>query len=90
MKNMPGPMLWKCLPQHILVNIAMLLSFCLKCRALTLLKAKWDAVKGLPRVLKQRRSIQQNRTVEIENLKALMPHGWLLPYSGKRKFSVWK
>jgi GT2 family glycosyltransferase len=89
-KNMPGPLLWKYLPQHILVNLSMLLSFCLKGRALILLRAKWDAVKGLSRVLKQRRHIQQNRAVEIENLTALMPQGWLLPFSGKKKFSVWE
>jgi len=28
--------------------------------------------------------------VEINNLSALMAKGWLLPFSGKRKFSVWK
>ena len=89
-KNMPGPLFWKYLPQHILVNLFMLLSLSLKGRALTIFKAKWDAVKGLRRVLKQRWHIQQNRSVEIENLTALMPQGWLLPFSGKRKFSVWK
>lgn len=89
-KNMPGPMLWKYLPQHILANFSMLLYLCLKGRALTIFKAKWDAVRGLRRVLKQRRHIQQNRVVEIENLTALMPKGWLLPFSGKKKFSVWK
>jgi len=89
-KNTPGSMLWKYLPQHILVNLSMLLYLCLKGRALTILKAKWDALKELPRVLKQRQHIQQNRVVEIENLTALMPQGWLLPYSRKRRFSVWK
>jgi len=79
---------WKYLPQHILVNLSIILHLCLKGRARTIIKTKWDAMRGLLRVLKQRRLFQQNRAVEIENLTALMAQGWLLPFSGKRKFSV--
>ncbi len=58
LKNMPWPLFWLYGPQHLLLNIVTLVWFSLRGQAWVIWKAKWDALKGLPRILKERRGIQ--------------------------------
>lgn len=60
-KNMPGLLFWLYLPQHIAVNLYMVARCALQGRWRVILKAKWDAIKGLPRMWKKRKEIQARR-----------------------------
>ena len=84
-KNMPGILFWIYLPQHLLVNAAALLWFTIKGKGREVFRAKWDALKDLPRVWAQRKTIQQTRKVSIGYIKKAMVKGWFLPYSKKKR-----
>ncbi len=79
-KNMPGSLLWLYLPQHLFLNLISLLWFALQGQGGAILKAKWDALKGLPRVMKRRRQIQVKRQVSAWDLRRVMAKGVLTPY----------
>jgi GT2 family glycosyltransferase len=79
-KNMPSPLVWLHLPQHILANLIYLIYYSLQGRGKVLLEAKYDGLRGLPGVLKKRALIQQNQRVTNVYLEKIMEHGWLKPY----------
>jgi len=75
-KNMPGLLFWIFLPLHLAINLATLLQY--GQRPGLILRAKRDALLGLPRMLRKRRSIQGRRRVGIANIwrildKRLLP-----------------
>jgi GT2 family glycosyltransferase len=76
-KNMPGPLFWLYLPQHVLLNLGALLWFALHGQGLTLLRAKWDALRGLPRCWRRRHAIQARRRVSSWSLRRMMSRGLL-------------
>ena len=79
-KNMPGPLFWLYLPQHLLLNLGALLWFALHGQGLTLLRAKWDALRGLPRCWRWRNAIQSRRCVSSWSLRRAMSRGLLALY----------
>jgi GT2 family glycosyltransferase len=79
-KNMPGPLLWVCLPLHILLNLVFVASFLLKGRGPAILRAKWDAVYGLPAILRKRTQIQRHRKATIGAVWRGMNRDLLAPY----------
>jgi GT2 family glycosyltransferase len=58
-KNMPGPLFWLYLPQHIAANVYIIIRYALKGegRWRVILRAKWDAIHGLPGMWRKRRRI---------------------------------
>ena len=62
-KNMPGPLLWLLLPLHLALNVFTILVYIR--RPGVILRAKTDAIKGLPFVWSKRKSTQTNRIVSI-------------------------
>jgi len=74
-KNMPGGLFWKYLPQHLLLNFLAVAWFVIRGRGLSVLRAKWDALRGLPRVWRQRNLIQHNRQLPIRDFDAQLAHG---------------
>jgi GT2 family glycosyltransferase len=62
-KNMPGGYFWLYLPRHLLLNLGSILAFARRGRLAVILRAKWHALRGLPRVLAARRAIQRARRV---------------------------
>ncbi len=79
-KNMPWPLFWLYLPQHILLNLISLVWFSLRGQTRVIFKAKWDAVKELPRILRERKKIQSKRFVSAWELRRAMAKGLFLPY----------
>ena len=75
-KNMPGLLFWLYLPQHIAANIYMIIRYALKGRWRVILKAKWDAIKGLPKMWRKRREIQSRRVVSAWEIRRVMEKGW--------------
>ncbi len=76
-KNMPGPLFWLYLPQHILLNVFTSIWYAVRGRGRVILKAKWDAIKGLPRMWRKRREIQARRVVSAWEVRRVMEKGWL-------------
>ena len=77
-KNMPGLLFWLYLPQHIAANVYIIIRYALKGEACwrVVLKAKWDAIKGIPAMWKKRREIQARRVVSGWEIRRMMEKGW--------------
>jgi GT2 family glycosyltransferase len=74
-KDMPAALFWLYLPQHLLVNVATLGAFALRGRLRVALRAKSDAIRGLPEMLRRRRSIQRHRAASVSDLRRAMARG---------------
>ncbi|MGK7344536.1 MAG: glycosyltransferase family 2 protein [Candidatus Nitrospinota bacterium M3_3B_026] len=79
-KNMPWPLFWLYLPQHLLLNLVTVASYSLKGRGRIILKSKWDAARGLPAVLRRRLETQRTRKAGSFALRRAMSKGLLRPY----------
>jgi GT2 family glycosyltransferase len=64
-KNMPGALFWLLLPLHLLLNLATIIVFIARGQGGVILRAKWDAVRGLPQAWMKRKHIQKNRNVSV-------------------------
>lgn len=84
-KNMPGVLFWVYLPLHLFMNLFFLVSFIFKGKVLAILKAKWDAFRRLPLILKKRRQIQASRKIPYQAILAFMRKGILDPYWAARQ-----
>jgi len=60
-KNMPGILFWLLLPVHCLLNLVTLAYFSLHGQGKVIVRAKRDALKGIPAMWRKRQSIQANR-----------------------------
>jgi len=81
-KNMPGPLLWRYLPQHLLLNLASIGVFLLRGQGRTILHAKFHALRGLPGILRSRGAVQRQRRVDHHALLTLLERGWRGAYRG--------
>jgi GT2 family glycosyltransferase len=79
-KDMPGPLLWRYLPQHLALNIASLAYFAWRGQGLVVWKAKLDALRGLPSVLHARRAVQRSRRADVAALRDVFLPGMFTPY----------
>jgi hypothetical protein len=64
-KDMPGVLFWLFLPLHLLLNLASMVWFALRGHGRVVLCAKWDALRGLPKMWRKRREIQRRRAASI-------------------------
>ena len=83
-KNMPSNLILKSICLHIIYDIAAFLFFAANGRIKDFIKAKWDAVKALKRILKKRRQIQRNRRVDNGYIWALLEKELFLPRLTRR------
>lgn len=74
-KNMPGVLFWLCLPLHLLLNLVTVLVFAARGRGGVLLRAKRDALKGLPAMWARRRAIQKERRASIGAIWRVLDKG---------------
>lgn len=79
-KNMPGSLFWRYLPEHLLLNIVSFFYYVFRGQGRVVVKAKWDAVKGLPRILRERRNVQRARRVPNQAIRRVLAKGLLTPY----------
>jgi GT2 family glycosyltransferase len=79
-KNMPSKMFWLYFPQHLIGNLIYLIYYALQGRGKVLMKAKIDAIKGLPAARRKRNTIQKELRASNEDLSGVMEHGLLQPY----------
>jgi GT2 family glycosyltransferase len=74
-KNMPAPLMWLYLPQHLLLNLAAIAWYSVRGQARTILRAKRDALTGLRAVHANRRQVQSERTTSAAALRRRMAKG---------------
>jgi GT2 family glycosyltransferase len=71
-KNMPGVLFWLLLPIHLLLNLASVAYFLMKGQGKIIVAAKWDAIKGIPKMWRKRLNIQSARKVSVMNIWQLL------------------
>lgn len=76
-KDMPGVLFWLLLPLHVLLNIVSVIYFILRGRGRVILRAKRDALSGLPQMLKKRQIIQRNRKASVMSIWQRLDKRWL-------------
>jgi GT2 family glycosyltransferase len=64
-KNMPGALFWLLLPLHVSLNLVSIIWFALQGRGGVILRAKRDALLGLPKMWRKRQRIQKTRVASI-------------------------
>jgi GT2 family glycosyltransferase len=67
-KNMPGMLFWLLLPLHVAMNLVTLVVFALRGQGRVILRAKWDAIKGLPKMWRKRQTIQSTRIATLREI----------------------
>ena len=67
-KNMPGVLFWLLMPLHLLLNLATISMFIARGRGSIILRAKKDAVKGLPQAWSKRKQIQASRIATVRDI----------------------
>lgn len=87
LKDMPAPLLWRYLPQHVLLNLAALVYYPFRGQGRVVWRAKADAVRQWRAVWRDRQRLQQRTRVAPEQLRRALRHGLTVPY-GKRYSSA--
>lgn len=64
-KNMPGWLFWLMLPLHLALNAVTVLRFGISGQGAVILRAKRDALLGLPAAWRKRTDIQRRRTIPV-------------------------
>jgi len=77
-KNMPGPLLARHLPGHVVASAVGLAWFLARGQGGPYLAAKRDALKGLPGAWRARREVQRTRTAPVREVRALLNREWLV------------
>ncbi|MFZ3070263.1 MAG: glycosyltransferase family 2 protein [Anaerolineaceae bacterium] len=78
-KDMPGLLFWLLLPWHLLVNLLYLIIGLFLPTRKSMAKAKWEALKGLPKAFSKRRVIQSTRRVSVWDIAKKMDWNPLSP-----------
>lgn len=76
LKNMPSFLFWYYLPQHVLINIFGLFWCAKRGQGRIALKAKWDALKSIPAVLRSRKQIQKRKLISTASLANVLTRGF--------------
>lgn len=77
-KDMPGVLFWMLLPLHVAMNLVAVVYFCLRGQRRAILRAKCDAIKGLPAMWRKRHEIQAGRIATINIIWRALDKHWLL------------
>jgi GT2 family glycosyltransferase len=88
-KNMPGPLLLCYLPLHLAFTLVAIAWYSLRGMGGTILRAKWDALRGLPRVLRQRRAVQLACVVSAWDLRRSLDTSFLGAYRVRGREGTW-
>jgi GT2 family glycosyltransferase len=79
-KNMPAPLLVLYLPQHLIMNLAALLYYPLRGQGAIVLKAKLDALRGLPSMVAKRKRVQATRRSDVSVVRHALRRGITVPF----------
>lgn len=77
MKNVPAAVFLRCFPSYLLGNLIEFLYFAVKYRKFSLyVRAKWDAIKLCPRMMRKRRVLMKQKRVRNRQLSRIMTSCW--------------
>lgn len=79
-KDMPAPLFWLFLPLHIGTLFFFVIYLTIRGQGQVIIKAIFDAMRGLPIALRKRRIIQKNVKTRTGDLLKVMSTGILEPY----------
>lgn len=82
-KDMPAPLFWRYLPQHLLLNLASLAYYPFRGQGRAVWRAKAHALREWRAVWRDRAHVQQQARVSPEALRRALRHGLTLPYTGR-------
>lgn len=71
-KDMPGLLFWLLLPLHVALNLVSIVWFVLRGQGRVILRAKWDAVLGLPKMWRKRQQIQAARVASVGDIWSVL------------------
>jgi GT2 family glycosyltransferase len=74
-KDMPGILFWLLLPLHVLLNVVSIIWFASKGRGGVILRAKRDALLGLPKMWRKRKIIQSTRIASAREIFRVLDKG---------------
>ncbi len=88
-KNMPSPLIWFLLPVHITTLVFFILYLSLRGQGRVILRAIFDASKGMSKILEKRKEIQRNIKIKPFELLKVISTGFFEPYTEfiRRNFS---
>ncbi|MFM8333836.1 MAG: glycosyltransferase family 2 protein [Candidatus Methylumidiphilus sp.] len=75
-KNMPGYLFWALLPIHLLMNAVGLAYFVTHRLPKVIVRAKWDALKGIAKMWEKRRAIQAKRRASPADIWRVLDKSW--------------
>jgi GT2 family glycosyltransferase len=79
-QDMPSPLFWWYLPQHVMLNLAAVVFYPWRGQGKVALKAKLDALRGLGPVLERRRIVQRGRKASTATVRQALSRGVTVPY----------
>ena len=88
LKNTPDGLLWRTLAGHVLYDVAAAAYFARHGLLGTFLRAKGAALRGVPRIMRQRRTIQRRRSVESSAIETLLDREWLSVKRREKRFDT--
>ena len=88
LKNTPGPLLVLSFPGHLLYVVAAGFYYASRGALAPFLEAKWNALKGVPRVWRQRLAIQRRRRVSVSDLWRRLERRWLVAKIREKRFDI--
>jgi GT2 family glycosyltransferase len=89
LKNMPVGQMLRSLPQRLVYELGGAIYFFKTGAGMAFLKAKIDAIRRLPVILRKRKQIQSRRTVTDGQLRFSMQNNWL-GLKWKKLLSAWR
>ena len=75
-KNTPGWLFWRYLPGHLLLGLTAFLRCARRGQLGIFMKAKVDALRGLSKMLRKRRSIQRRRIASLGSIHQALSSEW--------------
>ncbi len=79
-KNMPSPLFWLFLPLHVATLSFFVLYLALRGQGRVIWRAVFDALRGLPKMIRKRKMIQRNKKIKTKELPKVMSMGLLEPW----------
>ncbi len=84
-KDMPGILFWLLMPLHLLLNLVTIIWFTFHGSGRLILRAKRDALLGLPNMWCKRRQIQSNRMATIGEIWRQLDKRIIVASSGRKR-----
>src|SRR4029077_20669874 len=74
-KSAPPHVFWRYLPMHVLLNLGSIVTYSAHGHTRSLLRAKRDALRGLPAMVRDRRSVMRSRAFDRFTFDQVMRSG---------------